>query len=398
MENIKKVITEKVSEDHEYVVSLRRHFHRNPEVSLKEFETAKRIEEELHSLGIDTTRVGDTGVYGEIKGELEGNKTIILRADIDALPIKEVSDCPFRSENDGVMHACGHDSHIASLIGAARILSQNKSLFGGTVRLIFQQAEEVGVGGRLFVNGGYLENADRALGIHITPAYDCGQMVIGEGPSHAAVDWFRITVNGVAAHVSTPEKGVDALYIASQIVVAIQALITRLSSPMENLLVGIGKLEAGEAYNIVAPKATMEGTIRSFSPALRQQTKDKIEEVCHNISAIYGGTVNIEWKDNTSPLINNSMVTSEVQKVAKEVYGEDKVVTKLIPSLAGDDFAEFLLKVPGTYVQFGTRNPERSETGLPLHNEKLDIDEDMMLYSVGLYCCYAIAFLNNIVG
>ena len=395
MKDLEKIICQQAQEDHEYVVSLRRHFHRHAEVSKAEYRTADKIEEELRKLNIETERVGETGIFAKITGQLTGDKTVMLRADTDALPINESSDCPYASQNANAMHACGHDSHTASLLGAARILAKNTDKFGGTVTLAFQQGEEVGYGGRLFVDGGYLNHTDRVIGLHVNPIFDCGTVAICEGPTYAAVDWFRITVNGKAAHVSTPEKGIDALYIASQIVVAIQALITRLSSPMDNLLVGIGKLTAGETYNVVAANAVMEGTIRSFSPALRKQTKEKIEETAHSIAAIYGGTVALEWQDNTSPLINDAAVTREAQILAGRLFGQEHLITKVTPSLAGDDFAEYLLKVPGTYVQFGSRNPHRKETALPLHNEKFDLDEDYMNYAVQFYCCYAIDYLNN---
>lgn len=394
MKELEKLICQQALDDHEYVVSLRRHFHAHPELSKQEYKTADKIEEELHKLGLETERVGETGVFTKIKGHTEG-KTVLLRADMDALPINEQTDCPYKSQNANVMHACGHDSHTASLLGAARILSQNTDKFAGTILLAFQQAEECGYGGRLFVDGGYLDGADRVIGMHIKPDLDCGTVGLCEGPTYASVDWFRITVNGKAAHVSTPDKGVDALYIASQIVVAIQALVSRLASPMENLLIGIGKLTAGESYNIVAPKAVMEGTIRAFSPTLRQETKERIEETAKHIAAIYGGTVSLEWADYTSPLINDGGVTAEALIVAERLFGHENVTTRIDKALVGDDFAEYLLKVPGTYIQFGTRNADRPETALPLHNEKVNIDEDYMKYSVQMFCCYAMDFLNN---
>lgn len=244
MTELEKKIYDDVIADHQHVVNLRRYFHMNPETAKEEFGTAKRIEEELDKLGIEHKRVGETGVYAEIKGNLAGDKTIVLRADIDALDVEEAHECPYKSTIPGKMHACGHDAHAAALVGAARILAANKDKFGGTVRLTFQQGEEIGYGARLFVDGGYLDGADRTFGIHVSSAYDVGKVVASVGPNNASVDWFRISVHGKSAHVSTPHLGVDALYIASQIVVAIQALITRRTNPLESILIGIGKLDA----------------------------------------------------------------------------------------------------------------------------------------------------------
>ncbi len=395
MNELEKVICNDVMADHQYVVDLRRYFHMNPETAKEEFGTAKRIEEELDKLGIEHKRVGETGVYAEIKGNLAGDKTIVLRADIDALDVEEAHECPYKSTIPGKMHACGHDAHAAALVGAARILAANKDKFGGTVRLTFQQGEEIGYGARLFVDGGYLDGADRTFGIHVSSAYDVGKVVASVGPNNASVDWFRISVHGKSAHVSTPHLGVDALYIASQIVVAIQALITRRTNPLESILIGIGKLDAGTAYNVVAEEAAMEGTIRVFSPELRKATKERIELVASSIAAMYGGTVSIEWKDFTSPLINDEESTLEVRKVLTSVFGKESVVESRTPSLGGDDFAEYILKVPGCYAFVGSRNPEVPETGVAHHNSHFDVDDGALSVMVNLMSNYAIEFLNG---
>ena len=395
MTELEKKIYDDVIADHQHVVNLRRYFHMNPETAKEEFGTAKRIEEELDKLGIAHKRVGDTGVYAESKGNLEGNRTIVLRADSDEHDVEEAHECPYKSTIPGIMHACGHDAHAAALVGAARILAANKDKFQGTVRLTFQQGEEIGYGARLFVDGGYLDGADRTFGIHVSSAYDVGKVVASIGPNNASVDWFRISVHGKSAHVSTPHLGADALYIASQIVVAIQALITRRTNPLESILIGIGRLDAGTAYNVVAEDAQMEGTIRVFSPELRKATKERIELVASSIAAMYGGTVSIEWKDFTSPLINDEESTLEVRKVLTSVFGKESVIESRTPSLGGDDFAEYILKVPGCYAFVGSRNPEVPETGAAHHNSHFDVDEDALTVMVNLMSIYAIEFLNG---
>lgn len=395
MTSLEDKIYSEAQNDHEYIVTLRRYFHAHPELPKQEFHTAEKIEEELHKIGLETKRVGETGVYAEIHGEKEGDKTIVLRADIDALPITEEHICEYTSTNPGVMHACGHDAHAAGLIGAARLLVKNKDQFGGTVRLTFQQAEEIGYGARVFVNEGYLDGANRTFGIHMASNVPAGSVVLMPGPNNASVDWFRINVHGLAAHVSTPEKGIDAAYIASQIVISLQAIVTRRTSPMDNALIGIGKITAGTAYNIVAQEAQIEGTIRVFTPEIRKFIKEQIEKVSTLVAETYGGTVDFEWNDNTSPLINDLKATEEVQSVAKRVFGEDKVITQREPSLGGDDFAEYILKVPGCYGFVGSGNKEVPETIVAHHNSHFDIDEKALLVTSTLYAEYAVDYLNN---
>ena len=395
MTSLEDKIFSEAQNDHEYIVALRRYFHAHPELPKQEFHTAEKIEEELHKIGLETKRVGETGVYAEIHGEKEGDKIIVLRADIDALPITEEHICEYSSTNSGVMHACGHDAHAAGLIGAARLLVKNKNQFGGTVRLTFQQAEEIGYGARVFVNEGYLDGANRTFGIHTASNVPVGSVVLMPGPNNASVDWFKIKVHGLAAHVSTPEKGVDAAYIASQIVIGLQAIITRRTSPMDNALIGIGKITAGTAYNIVAQEAELEGTIRVFTPEIRKFIKEQIEKVSTLIAETYGGTVDFEWNDNTSPLINDALATEEAQCVAKRIFGEEKVITQREAALGGDDFAEYIIKVPGCYAYVGTGNKEIKETIVAHHNSHFDIDEKALLVASALYAEYAVDYLNN---
>ncbi len=396
MEDILELIKKNTKEDHEYVVNLRRHFHKYPETPKNEFNTALKIEEELDKIGVSHKRVGETGVFATIKGNKPGNKIIVLRADIDALPLTEKHECEYKSVNEGVMHACGHDAHTAGLLGAARVLTRLRDKFSGEVRLIFQQAEEIGYGGRIFVNEGYLNGANRTFGIHVASNIEVGKIALVPGPNNASVDWFKITVKGVQAHVSTPQEGVDALYIASQIVVSLQALVSRMSSPMDNVLIGIGKLNAGTAYNIVAGEATLEGTLRCLTEQMRKEKISKIDEVAKTIAKIYGGEALVEWQDFTSPLVNDLTASLEAQDIAKQLFGEENVITNRQPSLGGDDFAEFIKCVPGVYAFVGTGNSKRPETVVAHHNEVFDIDENGLLTSVEMYSAYAIKFLNNL--
>ena len=397
MEELVKLVLNETEKNYTKAVELRRYFHSHPELPKEEFNTAKRIEEELDKLNIEHKRVGETGVYAEIIGTKDdkANKTIVLRADIDALPIEETNNCEYKSLNEGVMHACGHDAHTASLLVSAKILSENKNLFSGKIKLCFQQAEEIGYGARLFIDGGYLEGASRSFGIHVGSNIPVGSIVIMEGANNASVDWFRISIEGKASHVSTPELGCDAAYIISQIVVAVQSLVTRTTSPMENVLIGIGKINAGTGYNIVAENATAEGTIRVFSPEIRNSIKERLENLVYSISQIYGAKAHIEWKDFTSPLINDSISTKEAQIVASKIFEKDKIITSRKPSLGGDDMAEFINKVPGVYAFVGTRNEAIENTTVAHHNSNFDIDENGLKTSIKITTLYALEYLTN---
>lgn len=397
MEELVKLVLNETEKNYTKAVELRRYFHSHPELPKEEFNTAKKIEEELDKLNIEHKRVGETGVYAEIIGTKDdkANKTIVLRADIDALPIEETNNCEYKSLNEGVMHACGHDAHTASLLVSAKILSENKNLFSGKIKLCFQQAEEIGYGARLFIDGGYLEGASRSFGIHVGSNIPVGSIVIMEGANNASVDWFRISIEGKASHVSTPELGCDAAYIISQIVVAVQSLVTRTTSPMENVLIGIGKINAGTGYNIVAENATAEGTIRVFSPEIRKSIKERLENLVYSISQIYGAKAHIEWKDFTSPLINDSISTKEAQIVARKLFEKDKIITSRKPSLSGDDMAEFINKVPGVYAFVGTRNEAIENTTVAHHNSNFDIDENGLKTSIKITTLYALEYLTN---
>lgn len=378
-----------------YITGLRRDFHRHPELSLREYRTAERIERELDLLGVEHVRVGETGVLGTIRGTGAGGGIVVLRADIDALPIQEENDVPYRSETDGVMHACGHDAHAACLLGAARLLSARRDTFGGEARLVFQPAEEIGRGAKPFIDAGVLEGAERVFGLHT--AYDVPSGVVGLKPglNNASVDFFRITVHGKSTHVSTPHLGTDALYIASQLVVALQALVTRRTAPTEPLILGVGKLTAGTTYNALAETAVLEGTTRTVSVEARRRIMEQVNETARGIAAIYGGTAEIFWDDFTPPLINDPGVCREAAAEAEALFGADCVMTDRELSLSGDNFAEFLLLgVPGAYAYLGTGNPQRPETLCPNHNGYFEIDESALSMGAGLYAGYALSRLR----
>ena len=385
----------KITAERDALVALRRELHRHPEVGLQEFRTAQVIERELDRLGVEHRRIGETGVLGILRGSGAGRRIVALRADIDALPIQEQNAVDYRSETDGVMHACGHDAHTACLLGAAKILAENRDAFGGEVRLCFQQAEEIGQGARQFLQAGVLDGVERVFGLHTAPDLPAGSVGIKPGANNASVDYFKITVQGKSAHVSTPQLGVDALYIASQIVVSLQALVTRLTSPIEPVLIGVGTLHAGTAYNALAASATLEGTVRAFSPEQRQQTCRQIAAVAEQTARLYGGSAGIDFADFTSPLLNDPTVCREATAVADRLWGPGHVIADRTLSLGGDDFAEFLLRVPGAYAYLGTRNDALPATQHPAHNGCFDIDEAVLPRGAELYAAYALWWLGQ---
>lgn len=372
-------IKDYVIKERDYIYSLRRYFHKYPEESLKEYNTAKKIEEELDKLNIPHKRVGETGVLGIIKGKKISNRVLAIRADIDALKIPDLKEEAYKSKNVGYNHACGHDGHTASLLGTAKILKEKEEELAGEVRLFFQQAEEIGQGARIFINEGYLDGVEEIIGAHVSSGIDLGKVSVTSGPSFASCDYFKITVKGKGGHVSAPHLSIDALYIASQIVVNLQSIVSRQTDPIDTVVVGIGLIKGGTTYNTVAGEIVLEGTTRAFTFESREKTNKSVEKIAKNIGESYGAEVIVEFRDYASPLVNDERVSTEVAIVAKDIVGEENLITNHPKKLGADDFAEFLVKVPGTYIQVGTRNETNANTSVAHHNDLFDIDEEGLL-------------------
>lgn len=381
-----------IKAEEEYIIALRRYFHKNPEPSMEEYNTAQKIEEELTANGIEHRRIGGTGVLGVIRGR-KSSRRIILRADIDALRIQDLKKESYASEKEGFMHACGHDAHTAALLGAAKVLKSKEAELSGEIYLFFQQGEEFGQGARVFIREGLLKDASRVFGIHMASNIPVGQVSVTKGPVNASVDHFIIRVMGKSAHVSTPQRGVDALYIASQIVVNLQAVISRQTDPADTVLVGIGVLRAGTAYNIVANEAVIEGTTRCFSKEAREKTNGSIAAIAKQLGVAFGAEVEMDFEDFASPLINDEAVCGEVAEVAEKIVGAENVITQE-KALGGDDFAEYLLQVPGMYAFVGTGNKDKPNTIEPHHHGLFDIDEQGVLIAANLYVDYALQQLK----
>ncbi len=387
-------ICQEVLNEKSLLVQLRRHFHQHPEVSLKEFETCKKIEEELDRFKISHRRVGETGVYAWIDGKLGEGEIVALRADIDALAMDDLKDVDYKSQNNGVCHACGHDAHTATLLVASKILKAKENEFKGQIRIFFQQAEEIGQGGRLFVQEGLMKDVKRVFGVHVASSIDSGKISITAGPNNASCDYFKIEINGKDAHVSTPQKGVDALYIASQVVVNLQSIVSRCTDPIDTVVVGIGVLNAGTQYNIVAKKAEIEGTTRCFTNETREKTNQRVIDITNGICDIYGAKANITFKNYASPLINDEQACLEAYQVCKKIIDEKNIITNNEKSLGADDFADFLEQSQGVYCFLGTKNKNNPNTCVAQHNGYFDLDEDALLLSCQMYVDYALEILK----
>lgn len=378
-----------------HTVACRRKLHANPEVSLQEFETAALIAAELDEIGIPHQGVGQTGVLGILKGQKPGGGAVIaLRADIDALPIADQKDVPYRSQKPGVMHACGHDAHTAALLTAARALKAEEHRFSGEIRFLFQQAEEIGAGAKQFIEAGFLKDVQQVFGIHVASQLPAGVIAAVPGPIAASCDYFKITVRGKSGHASTPEKCVDALYIASQIVVNLQSIVSRQTAAVEPVVVAVGTIHGGDSYNIVAQSVVLEGTTRTFNHGVRKATNGKVDEIARGVAALYGGSAEVEFKDFAPPLVNDEKAAALAAQVAEGIVGQENVITQMSKMLGADDFAELLLKAPGVYIKVGTRNEKNPDTAQAHHHERFDIDESTLAVAAKAYAGYALAYLG----
>ena len=367
------------------LTEMRRTLHRNPELSFMEYETAKYIENRLSEWGMNSERIGETGVYAEITGGKGCGPIVALRADIDALPVEEETGLPYASKNKGVMHACGHDMHTACLLAAAKALQECRNQFAGSVRLLFQPAEELGGGSRPFIQAGKMRGVSRVFGIHSAPDLKLGTVGITPGPNNASVDRFHITIHGKAAHVSTPQLGKDALIAAAQTVIALQSMVTRRTSPTEPVIIGVGKLKAGTAYNIVADTAEIEGTTRLFTEELRRKVNAMVAQTAKSVAEMYGTSAEIEWAGDSPPLENPRSICEEVWPIVGSMLGEDAIIRSRPLSCCGDNFSDLQAEAPGIYAYVGVHSDSVAGSEGPLHNSRYVVDERALPIGAALY-------------
>ena len=384
-----KDITKKYKD---YIIEKRRYFHMNPEPSFNEYNTSKVVQEELKKLEIPFEIFAKTGIIATIKGKNPG-KTVLLRADMDALEVCEKNNVSYTSQKEGLMHACGHDGHIAMLLGAAHVLNEIKNDISGEIKLFFQPAEEIAKGAKAVIEESKItDSIDAAFAIHLWQGIPVGKISLESGARMAAADLFSIKVKGKSGHGSMPHETIDAVVVASAIVMNLQHLVSRNTNPLDTLVVTVGKLTAGTRHNIIAGEALLEGTIRSFSDEVWKKVPEQIERVVKNTAAAYDAEAEIDLVRATPPLVNNQDISNILKISAEKLYGEE-VVTKYEKTPGGEDFAYFTQAVPGALAFVGIRNDEKGINS-PHHNETFDMDEEALEMGANLYAQFAIDFLN----
>ena len=375
----------------EYLIEMRRWFHQHPEIAEKEFETSARIKAELDKYGISWRPCGlQTGVLATIEGAKPG-KTILLRGDMDALPVTEETGAPYASQNPGFMHACGHDCHTATMLTVARLLNDNKDKLCGTVKVAFQPAEEVGTGAPGMINEGALEGVDSAFAIHIMSMIPSGQVSLNCGPQMAGVDKFVIKIEGKGGHASSPHECIDPVVCMGAMIGNLQTVVSRQCSPMDSAVLTIGKAEAGTLWNVIPGTATLEGTTRYFTRQLYNEFPKMMEGVVKHTAETYRCNAELNYIRMIPPTINDIPFA----EMAKEAFAKvltPKNVVNIGPIAIGEDFGLFLEKVPGALALVGVGN-EACGAIWPQHSAKYTVDESALLNSVMLYC--QVAFDHN---
>ncbi|MCL4444866.1 MAG: amidohydrolase, partial [Candidatus Thermoplasmatota archaeon] len=351
----------------------------------------RKIREELEALGLEVKPVGKTGLVADIKGS--PGKTVALRADMDALPVTEENTETFVSRNRGVMHACGHDAHIAMLLGVARKLSRERNKLNGTVRLVFQAAEEKPPGGAVdFIHEGYLRNVDAIVGQHVTSTIPSGYVATYPAVAMANADEFRIHIHGKGGHGSEPDKAIDALLIASYFVNVLQSIVSRMTPAFKPAVVTVGTLNSGYRYNIIAAHAELTGTVRTFDAGIRTKVRKEIEKLLSGLCTAYGATYEFEYIEGYPALVNNPSITAVVDEVASEVVGKDHVLHP-DPVMGGEDFSYFTKEIPGSFYFLGTGNEAKKITS-PNHSPTFSVDEDALKFGTEIMYRSALKLLG----
>ena len=388
---------EKCRDMQDELVKMRRELHRIPELGGNLPKTRAYVEEKLREYGIPfKENESDSGLTAEIKGGSVG-KTIALRADMDALPVKEANEVDYVSEHEGCMHACGHDAHMTMLLGAAKILNENREKLRGNVRLIFQTAEEESRGAERSIKEGCMEGVDAVFGTHIgtilSKDIPSGTVVAAPGCCMASFDKFVIKVKGTGCHGSTPEKGVDPINIAAHIIINLQEILAREIPAVKPTVLTICHVQAGFAYNVIPSEVLLEGTIRAVEEGVRQELAKRIGEIAESTARTFRGSVEYDMIWGAPPVVNDEKMAAFAAECAKEVAGEDKVMdTIAAPTMIGEDFAYYLLEKPGAFMFLSSSDPEK-HTDVAHHSDKFNIDEDVLWEGSAVFVNIAEKFL-----
>lgn len=379
-----------------WLTETRRQFHRHPELGFAEKWTTAAITRILQQHNVKIIPLtSQTGVVGLIEGA-EPGPTVAVRADMDALPIQEQSEVPYKSEIPGVMHACGHDAHMTCALGAAVMLASRRHNFRGNIKLIFQPAEEINAGAQKLVKLGVMENptVEAILGLHVNPEIPAGKVAIKEGPLMAAVDTIKITVNGVGGHGAVPHRAVDPIVAASAIVMGLQTAVSRNISPLEPAVVSICTFHGGQVKNVIPEKVEMTGTARSFSRQVREQLPEIIRRVVEGIAGGYGATAKLEYIFEHPAVENDAFLTAITREAAGKVLGKGALLTP-VSSMGGEDFSLYLEKAPGCFIWLGVGNEEKGYNK-GWHHPQFDIDESALPLGAALLAQAALDTLEHL--
>jgi amidohydrolase len=375
------------------VIGWRRHLHRHPESAFEEVETSRLVRETLESFGgLKLSRPTETSVLARLVGEGSG-RTIAIRADMDALPITEETGLPFASENEGVMHACGHDGHTAMLLGAAKVLGELKEHLRGEVRFIFQHAEEVGRGAEELVEAGVIEGADAVIGLHLVPRLEVGKVGIGYGPRLAAPDTFQISVEGEGGHAAWPQEAVDPVVVSAQVVTNLQHVASREIDPRDSLVISVSKIAGGTAHSAIPGRVEMKGTVRTLSEEIRELVPEKMERIVRGITEAHRASYSFEYRRGPDPVVNHERVMRVVEETARKVFG-DEAVEEVPSGMGGEDFSAYQRAAPAAFFALGAGNEGKGITH-PNHSPRFDIDEDALPIGVKMFVHAAFELLDT---
>jgi hippurate hydrolase len=370
----------------ERIVALRRDIHREPELGFDTEKTAEKVLAALEGLPLDVeTGVAENGIVATLDGEGDG-PTVALRADMDALPILEDTDLPFASETEGKMHACGHDGHTSMLVGAAHALSGMRDRLGGTVKFVFQPAEEGGGGGKVMVDAGVADDVSSIFALHLWPGLPFGKVATKAGPIMAAADAFEMEVKATGSHGAMPHLGSDAIVIAAQVVTALQTIVSREVDPVEPAVLTVGEIGAGTAFNVIPDRAHLGGTVRTLNADLRQKMPDRMEELARGIAKGMRGDIDLDYTFSYPVTVNDEAATNLALDVAEDLFGGESVLELPNPSMGAEDFSYFLEKLPGAFIWLGI-----GEDASGLHTPKFAFDEDILPRGSALLAALAIA-------
>lgn len=368
-----------------YIIRLRKHFHMHPELGMKEVETSHRIKEELATMEIPFVNVGETGVIGIIG---KGERVIALRADMDALKIQEKNEIGYASVNPGVMHACGHDAHIAALLGAASILKKYEDELNCTIKLIFQPAEELSLGAKLIADSGHLEGVSGIFGLHIFGDIPVGKISIEEGTRMAASDRFQIQIRGKSGHAGKPHQCIDATVTGAAVVMNLQSIISREFDPIESAVVTVGHFTSGVQHNVISGEALIEGTVRTFSNEAANHIERSIRRIALSTATGYGAIAHVDYKRSLHPEVKNEpKLTQLAKKAASRIFTSEEIIN--IPKMMlGEDFSIYQQRIPGVFAFVGGGN-EALGRAYPNHHECFNIDEKACLNAAMLHVAFA---------